>query len=202
MHKRFHRGQCLFYGGLSLKQHQVVFLPLWQFKNYFYDTLTCNGENGTPAIDTSHRAGLAEDYVTLVACPASSHENTPTSAVCLESLKFFLENRMWPNAQGQKWPYRCDVICCGCTELLCSMFNALLTHRNAKPEKNTWNYGTFGGHATRSPLLCNREWTCTQVGTAFRHFKANTDKERENNWSVQLFMATHDASAGFCTSFM
>lgn len=110
---------------------------------------------------------------------APFHQNTPVPAVCLESLKFSLENRMWPNAQGQKWPYRCDVMCCSCTESLCSVFNALLTHRNAKPEKKHMElWDIMGPHHMLTVALqwppcsrsqtssCNREWTCTQVGMA------------------------------------
>lgn len=42
------------------------------FLNYFYDSLTCNGENGNPAIDT---AGVTKDDIFLVACPALSCKN-------------------------------------------------------------------------------------------------------------------------------
>lgn len=38
-----------------LKQHYGVFLP-WNYS--FYSSLTCKGENGTPAVDTARPAGL------------------------------------------------------------------------------------------------------------------------------------------------
>lgn len=45
------------------------------FKNHnFYDSLTHNEENVT---DAAPPACLVQDYITLAACPAPSHENTP-----------------------------------------------------------------------------------------------------------------------------
>lgn len=40
----------------------------------FYDSLTCNGENGTPATDTERLAGLTQDCIPLIACPAPSEK--------------------------------------------------------------------------------------------------------------------------------
>lgn len=47
-----------------------------QIHNYFYDSSTCNGENGIPGIDTAPLVGLVQDYLSLVACPALSRKHT------------------------------------------------------------------------------------------------------------------------------
>lgn len=48
-----------------------------QFQNHYYISLTCKRENGAPSIDTACPAGLVLDYITLVACPAPSHNSIP-----------------------------------------------------------------------------------------------------------------------------
>lgn len=50
---------------------------IFSFKINFSDSLTINGENGTPAADTLWLAGWVWNYITMVRCLAPSCENTP-----------------------------------------------------------------------------------------------------------------------------
>lgn len=65
----------------------------WCFQNNLYETLSCNRQNGAPAIYTACLAGLISDYITLAVWPSHSHENTHTvlyqpSTVCSPSYKW------------------------------------------------------------------------------------------------------------------
>lgn len=62
---------CVYFN--HLKQHFVVFLPQSDsFRIILWDSLTSNGEDDTPVIDTVPPAGLVQDDISLVACPAPS----------------------------------------------------------------------------------------------------------------------------------
>lgn len=65
----------------NLKQHYVVSLP-WNdtFKSHFYDSLACNREKDTPAMDTVRFASRVCGCTTLIACPASSRQFLLTCA--------------------------------------------------------------------------------------------------------------------------
>lgn len=59
----------------------------WWFQNHFYHSLTCDGEEGTPAVAMAHSAGLKSRYIyiyiTVVACQTPSCQNRPVISFSL-----------------------------------------------------------------------------------------------------------------------
>lgn len=84
--RTFHMTSAGFLGKL-LKQHHVLFLLSNNyFEKHFYDSLISRGLNSTPDTDGAPSSDLIENFITLVACPAPSHDRSSLSWLSLAAL--------------------------------------------------------------------------------------------------------------------